>query len=110
MSLTIDGKIIATDKEGYIKSLEEWSEKVAEMIAIEEKIKLTSSHWEVVLLLRQFYQEFELSPTMRSLVKYIANNLGKDKGNSIYLLKLFPPNPAKIASKIAGLPRPKNCL
>ena len=33
-----------------------------------------------------------------------------DKGNSIYLHKLFPGNPAKLAAKIAGLPRPTNCI
>jgi tRNA 2-thiouridine synthesizing protein E len=47
---------------------------------------------------------------MRPLVKYIGQRLGKEKGNSIYLLQLFPGSPAKLASKIAGLPRPENCL
>ena len=44
------------------------------------------------------------------LVKLVAARLGATKGNSIYLLSLFPGNPAKLAAKIAGLPRPTNCL
>jgi tRNA 2-thiouridine synthesizing protein E len=51
-----------------------------------------------------------MSPAMRALVKYTEKKLGPEKGRSIYLLNLFPPSPAKVASKIAGLPRPTNCL
>jgi tRNA 2-thiouridine synthesizing protein E len=44
------------------------------------------------------------------LVKLVRESLGEDKGTSIYLLGLFPGNPAKVAAKIAGLPRPTNCI
>jgi tRNA 2-thiouridine synthesizing protein E len=47
---------------------------------------------------------------MRTLVKYTSKELGAQKGRSIYLLKLFPGNPARLACKIAGLPKPPNCL
>ena len=47
---------------------------------------------------------------MRPLVKYIGQELGKDKGSSLYLLSLFPGSPARLASKLAGLPKPDNCL
>lgn len=104
------GKNIEVDKEGHLRNLEDWSEEVAEFIAQEEGIQLTQEHWTVVHLLREFYHTFELSPAMRPLVKYVGIHLGKDKANSIYLLGLFPPSPARIASKIAGLPRPANCL
>jgi len=110
MPLHIDGAVISTDKEGYLDNIHDWSKTVAESIAQTENIALSEQHWEIIHLLRQFYQEFDLSPAMRALVKYTAQQLGKEKGSSIYLLTLFPPSPAKIASKIAGLPRPPNCL
>jgi tRNA 2-thiouridine synthesizing protein E len=47
---------------------------------------------------------------MRALVKYCGLRLGADQGRSIYLLSLFPGSPAKLGSKIAGLPKPDNCL
>jgi tRNA 2-thiouridine synthesizing protein E len=47
---------------------------------------------------------------MRILVKVVEVELGPEKGNSLYLLKLFPGSPARVASKIAGLPRPHNCI
>ena len=100
----------AFDKEGFLRDLSKWSPDVAEQIATRESIVLSFEHWQVLELLRKYYREFDASPAMRPLVKYCAANLGAEKGNSIYLLSLFPGSPAKIGSKIAGLPKPENCL
>ena len=100
----------AFDKEGFLRHLDDWSPAVAEQIASGEGLELTDNHWEIIELLRAYYREFDDSPAMRPLVKYCALNLGPDKGKSIYLLSLFPGSPAKIGSKIAGLPKPDNCL
>lgn len=110
MYLIVDGCQIALDNDGYLINLNDWTASVAIQLAQQEKIELTHSHWEIINLLQSFYQEYQISPAMRALVKYTEKNLGTDKGKSIYLLSLFPPSPAKIASKIAGLPRPTNCL
>ena len=105
-SLPID----AFDKEGFLRDLAAWDTDVAQQIAREENLELTPDHWAVLELLRKYYQEYDASPAMRALVKYCAINLGPEKGKSVYLMKLFPGSPAKIASKIAGLPKPDNCL
>ena len=101
---------IPVDKDGYLKNLDDWTPAVAEQLAADADIQLTSEHWEIIELMQRFYREFELAPAMRPLVKYTGQQLGADKGRSIYLTRLFPPSPALIASKIAGLPRPTNCL
>ena len=98
------------DKEGFLLRLRDWSPAVAQHIATGEGIVLTEQHWEILNLLRRYYEEFDSSPAMRPLVKYCAVNLDKDKGKSMYLLSLFPGSPAKIGCKIAGLPKPDNCL
>jgi len=100
----------AFDKEGFLRKLSDWEPPVAEQIARAEKLELTPAHWEVLYLLRDYYREFDASPAMRPLVKYCALQLGADKGRSIYLMSLFPGSPAKLGSKIAGLPKPENCL
>ncbi len=110
MQLNIDGRAIALDEDGYLINLNDWDKEAANALAAQENISLTPEHWEIIYLLQEFYREFELSPAMRALVKYTEKKLGPEKGKSIYLLQLFPPSPAKIASKIAGLPRPTNCL
>lgn len=98
------------DEEGYLLDLEDWSEALAEEIAKLEGITLTPEHWQVLRVLRSFYEQFEVSPAMRPFVKAVAKELGAEKGKSIYLMKLFPGSPPKLAAKIAGLPKPANCL
>lgn len=98
------------DKEGFLRNLAAWDPLVAEKIALREHIVLSPAHWEILYQLRAYYREFDCSPAMRALVKYCASNLGSEKGKSIYLMTLFPGSPAKIGSKIAGLPKPDNCL
>lgn len=110
MGLQINGRDIALDKDGYLMNLDDWDGDIAEALASQEGITLTPAHLEIIWLLQEFYREFDLSPAMRALVKYTEKKLGAEKGRSIYLLELFPPSPARIASKIAGLPRPTNCL
>ena len=101
---------IEFDEEGYLLDLSQWSEALAESIATKEGLELTEAHWEILRVLRNFYEQFEVSPAMRPLVKAVSKELGADKGKSIYLMKLFPGSPPKLAAKIAGLPKPANCL
>jgi tRNA 2-thiouridine synthesizing protein E len=98
------------DKEGYLLDLADWSPTIAVELASREGLSLGPAHWAVIGILREFYETTRVSPAMRPLVKLVGERLGADKGTSIYLLSLFPGSPAKLAAKIAGLPRPTNCL
>lgn len=100
----------AFDKLGFLKNLSDWTPAVAEEIAAAEALVLEDEHWELINLIREYYREFDSSPAMRPLVKYTAAKLGAEKGKSMYLLSLFRNSPAKLCSKIAGLPKPDNCL
>lgn len=102
--------MLQTDKDGFLLDLNDWNEQVATELATQEGIDLTEAHWEVLWCLRDFYQTFDLSPAMRPLIQYLKQQIGPEKATSLYLLRLFPGSPAKIAAKIAGLPRPENCL
>ncbi|MDP8162273.1 TusE/DsrC/DsvC family sulfur relay protein [Pasteurella skyensis] len=101
---------IATDNEGYLKNLSDWSPELAKVIAQNEELILTDEHWEIINVVREFYQEYNTSPAIRMLVKTLANKFGQEKGSSRYLQRLFPNGPAKQATKIAGLPKPAKCL
>lgn len=98
------------DPEGYLVNQSEWDESVAYLMAEEEGLTLTVAHWEVIEVVRAFYQRYEMAPAMRPLVKAIKNALGEEKGRSIYLMQLFPGSPAKRIARLAGLPKPTNCL
>lgn len=109
-NLIVDGTPIAVDQEGYLLDLSDWSEPVAAALAQQAGLTLHAEHWEILWLLREFYQEFQLSPATRPLIKYSALKLGPEKGNSLHLNRLFQGTPAKLAAKLAGLPKPSNCL
>ena len=98
------------DENGFLSQRDAWSQDVAEAFAVSEGIILTAAHWEVLALLQGFFEAFGDSPANRALVNYVKERLGAEKGNSLYLLGLFPGSPARVGSRIAGLPKPKNCL
>lgn len=116
--LYIDDHKIAVDAKGYLVNWEDWSEKVALFLADSHHIALNERHWEVIYELRQFYNQYSLSPSMRPLIHYLRENLREnlreklpnESIDSLYLMKLFPGSPAVLAAQIAGLPRPDNCL
>ncbi len=108
--LIINGISVAVDQEGFLVDLNDWSEPVAEALANAEGITLQAEHWEILRVLREFYQEFQLSPATRPLIKYTALKLGPERGNSMHLNRLFKGTPAKLAAKLAGLPKPSNCI
>jgi tRNA 2-thiouridine synthesizing protein E len=110
--LHISGASYPLDAEGYLADLTQWNTDIAAAFAQSINLPLTESHWELIHLMRRFYQEFDLSPAMRPFIKYVTLHLGADKGKSIYLLQLFPGegSPVKRIALIAGLPKPDNCL
>ncbi|MCH5521602.1 TusE/DsrC/DsvC family sulfur relay protein [Pseudomonas syringae] len=108
--LNIDGRSIELDKDGFLQDLSDWSLDVAHALSAEEGIELRAEHLEILELLRGFYAEFQLSPATRPLIKYTALKLGAEKGNSMHLNRLFNGTPAKLAAKLAGLPKPTNCI
>jgi tRNA 2-thiouridine synthesizing protein E len=98
------------DKDGYLRNYREWNETLAQEIAVHDGITLSDAHWEILHAIRRFYQTFEHSPATRPLMKFLAKELGAEKINSIYVMQLFPGTPAKTIARIAGLPKPANCI
>jgi tRNA 2-thiouridine synthesizing protein E len=108
--MIVDGQPIALDKDGFLLDLACWSPEVANALALNEGLQLSPEHWEIIRVLREFYDQYQLSPATRPLIKYTALKLGTGKGNSLHLNRLFNGTPAKLAAKLAGLPKPTNCI
>lgn len=109
-TITVSGKTIEVDEEGYLVNRSDWSEEVGNEMAKIDNCDLTPNHWEVINFLREYYEEYQIAPAVRVLTKAIGKKLGADKGNSKYLYELFPYGPAKQACKYAGLPKPTGCV
>ena len=108
--IELNGTCYQVDNDGYLLNLDDWSETFATLMAERDGITLTPEHWEIIQLVREFYQEYKTSPAIRMLVKAMSQKFGEEKGNSRYLQRLFPDGPAKQATKFAGLPKPAKCL
>ncbi|MEQ1545081.1 TusE/DsrC/DsvC family sulfur relay protein [Methyloglobulus sp.] len=110
MVLMVGELSLETTDQGFLANRLDWNEVVAMHLARQENITLTDQHWEIILFIRSYYDQYKHLPNTRVFIKAIALTLGGDKGNSRYLHRLFPDAPLKYACKLAGLPKPPNCL
>jgi tRNA 2-thiouridine synthesizing protein E len=106
MTTTIEilGKTLAIDPDGNLINADEWSEEIAVELAKEEDIpELTDRHWVVINFMRKVFKETGEAPSIRKITK----ESGVDTKE---MYALFPKGPAKKASRISGLPKPKGCI
>ena len=106
----VNGTTVEHDEEGYITNLGEWTKELADVIAVAEEVEMGEEHWAVVNFLRDYYEEYQIAPAVRVLIKSIKKSMGPEVGNNKYMYELFPYGPAKQACKIAGLPKPTGCV
>ncbi len=103
-TLTYAGSTVEVDAEGFLQDATQWNRDVAAAIAAEEGIAhLGDRHWLVIEFMRDSYLQSGSAPSIRSL--------GKASGVPVKeLYELFPKGPAKIAARIAGIPKPRGCI
>lgn len=101
---TIAGVDVDVNDEGFFNQPDQWTEPMAVEIARDEGIDtLTDRHWLVIRQMRSEFAEKGTGPTVRGL--------GKTSGVSVKeLYQLFPKGPAKLAARIAGIPKPRGCI
>ena len=101
---TINTTEVDVNDEGFFVDPEQWTEEMAPELARREGIELlTDAHWTVLRFMRSEFFEKGTGPTVRLL--------GKKSGVSVKdLYQLFPKGPAKIAARIAGIPKPRGCI
>jgi tRNA 2-thiouridine synthesizing protein E len=103
-TMTIAATDVELDDEGFFVHPEQWNESMAPELARRAGIdELTDAHWVVVRFMRKEYLDKGTGPTVRVL--------GKASGVSVKeLYQLFPKGPAKVAARIAGIPKPRGCI
>jgi tRNA 2-thiouridine synthesizing protein E len=104
LTKTYAGTEVSVNDEGFFTDPQQWREDMAPEIAADNDISpLTEQHWQVIKFMRHEYAEKGTGPSVRAL--------SKTSGVSIKeLYELFPNGPAKIAAKIAGIPKPRGCI
>jgi tRNA 2-thiouridine synthesizing protein E len=101
---TYAGTEVPVNAEGFFVEPDRWTSAMAAEIARQEGIaELTDRHWQVINFMRQEYAAKGTGPTVRVV--------GKSSGVGVKeLYQLFPKGPAKLAAKIAGIPKPRGCI
>ncbi|MFI7680153.1 TusE/DsrC/DsvC family sulfur relay protein [Actinophytocola sp. NPDC049390] len=98
------GTEVTVGDDGFLTHPSQWREDMAPEIAREAGIdELTDRHWQVIKFMRDEYATKGTGPTVRVL--------GKSSGVTVKeLYRLFPKGPAKLAARIAGIPKPRGCI
>lgn len=104
-SRVLAGTEVEVNEEGFFVDATQWTDEMATELAEEWGVPtpLTDQHWQVLHYMRQEYFEKGTGPTVRKL--------GKSSGVSVKeLYQLFPKGPAKLAARVAGIPKPRGCI
>ena len=100
----IAGRDIYFDLEDFLWDPHDWSEAVAEALALESGIPaLDETQWRVIRFMREFYFYHGRAPMNRDLKAGTGMTLMALEG-------LFPQGIRMGARRLAGLPNPKACL
>ncbi|MCL7753470.1 TusE/DsrC/DsvC family sulfur relay protein [Polaribacter sp. Z022] len=93
---------IHVNEEGYLTDFEEWNVRIGEYIAREHDIVLTLSHWDIISWIQEQFKA-KKSLSLRGIRRSGITSIKE-------LYNLFPGGPLKISAKIAGVPKPTNCI
>jgi dissimilatory sulfite reductase related protein len=101
---TLVNTTVELNEEGFFVGPEQWTEAMVPELARREGVEeLSDAHWTVIRFMRAEYLAKGTGPTVRVL--------GKTSGVSVKeLYQLFPKGPAKVAARIAGIPKPRGCI
>ncbi|CAM4199446.1 TusE/DsrC/DsvC family sulfur relay protein [Psychrobacter arenosus] len=104
-------KGLALDAEGHLQDHKLWTPEIAQQLADTLDVELTPLHLRILKQVREFHNEFNHPPATRPLIKYLMQTLPEDDISNQRLQALFNTGlVARHVNRIAGLPKPPNCL
>lgn len=99
---------LALDQDGHLVDYTIWNQEIAQMLA--DTLELTDWHFQILEAIRQFYQQFGHAPATRPLIKYLIKTVDADINNAVLQQQFNTGLVARHLSKLAGIPKPANCL
>lgn len=99
---------LALDQDGHLVDYTIWNQEIAQMLA--DTLELTDWHFQILEAIRQFYQQFGHAPATRPLIKYLIKTVDADINNVVLQQQFNTGLVARHLSKLAGIPKPANCL
>ncbi len=101
---------LALDQDGHLVDYTIWNEQVAQELAKSLDLELTDWPFEILQAVRQSYQQFGHSPATRPLIKFLMKTVSPDVNNALLQEKFNTGLVARHLSRLAGVPKPANCL
>ncbi|WP_026440998.1 TusE/DsrC/DsvC family sulfur relay protein [Acinetobacter tandoii] len=98
------------DQDGHLVDYTLWTPEVAQELANSLELELTDWHLNILHAVRQFYQQFGHSPATRPLIKFLMKSVSPDINNAMLQEKFNTGLVARHLSRLAGVPKPANCL
>lgn len=98
------------DQDGHLVDYTIWNEDVAQELANSLDLELTAWHFEILNAVRQFYAQFGHSPATRPMIKFLMKTVGPEVDNAMLQDKFKTGLVARHLSRLAGIPKPANCL
>ena len=103
-SIVVKGVDLALTNCGELMKVTDWTPDVALALAEQDGLVLLDAHFEILNLMRDYYDQFNIAPIRKLLKKDIAEMLSELKANDDYLLSLFPKGVMHQGLRVAGLP------
>lgn len=102
---------IELDGDGHLIDHHLWTPEIAQVLADTLQVELSELHYQILQEVRWFFEQYHHSPATRPLIKHLQQRLGTQAIDNAKLQQLFNTGlVARHVNRIAGLPKPPNCL
>ena len=102
---------LTLDQDGHLCDHTVWTTTIAQQLADTVAVKLTTEHLAILQQVRAFFDKFNHAPTTRPLIKWLQQTLPEYDISNQKLQQLFNTGlVARHVNRLAGLPKPPNCL
>lgn len=99
------------DQEGHLCDHQLWTPSIAQQLADTLEVTLTDEHLVILTQVRAFFAEFNHPPATRPLIKWLQKTLPEQDISNQKLQQMFNTGlVARHVNRLAGLPKPPNCL
>ena len=107
-TMTIDGRQVRLDEQGFLVEPEDWNEAVAEEMARRQSIVLGPDHWDVLRYMRSCLERDGIAPDARFVFGFLDERAASRSlsGRQLFF-ELFPYGYVGQACRIAGMRQPR---
>ena len=100
----IDNRDVEFNDSGFMLDFDEWDDEIANALAAADDLELTHDHWTVISFIREFFGEYEITPSVNAVIKSVGASITLQDGSADIMDQLFPQDGYNQACRLAGLP------